>query len=77
MLTHVAKHIINCTRTSDGVFRYGGYLTVTGRNEEDLEQAVAGMRNALSTAAMEAQILYNQQAEALMVNALPIGRGLK
>ena len=60
-----------------GVFRYGGYLTVTGRNEEDLEQAVAGMRNALSTAAMEAQILYNQQAEALMVNALPIGRGLK
>lgn len=59
-----------------GVFRYGGYLTVTGRNEEDLEQAVAGMRNALSTAGMEAQILYNQQAEALMVNALPIGRGL-
>ena len=24
VLTHVAKHIINCTRTSDGVFRYGG-----------------------------------------------------
>jgi len=26
---------------------------------------------------MEAQILYCQQAEALMVNALPIGLGMK
>ena len=24
VLTHVAKHIVSCTRTSDGVFRYGG-----------------------------------------------------
>ena len=24
VLTHVAKRIVNCTRTSDGVFRYGG-----------------------------------------------------
>jgi hypothetical protein len=35
------------------------------------------MRNALSRAGMEAQILYCQQAEALMVNALPVGLGMK
>ena len=38
---------------------------------------LAGMRNALSRAGMEAQILYCQQAEALMVNALPVGLGMK
>ncbi|HKT58184.1 MAG TPA: SCO6880 family protein [Microbacterium sp.] len=60
-----------------GEFRYGGYLTVTAPDKERLEQAIAGMRNALSRAGMEAQILYCQQAEALMVNALPIGLGMK
>ena len=40
-------------------------------------QHIAGMRNALSRAGMEAQILYCQQAEALMVNALPVGLGMK
>jgi hypothetical protein len=60
-----------------GEFHYGAYLTVTARNEEQLDQAIAGMRNALSRAGMEAQILYCQQAEALMVNALPVGLGMK
>jgi hypothetical protein len=60
-----------------GEFRYGGYLTVTAPDEERLDQALAGMRNALARAGMEAQILYCQQAEALMVNALPIGLGMK
>jgi len=60
-----------------GEFRYGGYLTITAGDREQLDQAVAGMRNALSRAGMEAQILYCQQAEALMVNALPIGLGMK
>jgi hypothetical protein len=60
-----------------GEFRYGAYLTVTAPDEERLDQALAGMRNALSRAGMEAQILYCQQAEALMVNALPIGLGMK
>ena len=60
-----------------GEFRYGAYLTITGRDEEGLDQAVAGMRNALSRAGMEAQILYCQQAEALLVNALPVGLGMK
>jgi hypothetical protein len=35
------------------------------------------MRNALAQAEMEAQVLYCQQAEALMVNAIPIGLGMK
>ncbi|BDZ39332.1 SCO6880 family protein [Microbacterium suwonense] len=60
-----------------GEFRYGGYLTVTAPDEEQLDQALAGMRNALAQAEMEAQILYCQQAEALMVNALPMGLGMK
>lgn len=58
-------------------FQYGAYLTVTAPDEERLDQAIAGMRNALSRAGMEAQVLYCQQAEALMVNALPIGMGMK
>lgn len=60
-----------------GEFRYGAYLTVTAPDEERLDQALAGARNALSRAGMEAQTLYCQQAEALMVNALPIGLGMK
>lgn len=60
-----------------GEFRYGGYLTISAPDEEHLDGAIAGMRNALSRAGMEAQILYCQQAEALMVNALPIGLGMK
>lgn len=60
-----------------GEFRYGGYLTVSAADEARLDQAVAGMRNALARAGMEAQVLYCQQAEALMVNALPVGLGMK
>lgn len=60
-----------------GEFRYGAYLTVTAPDEAKLDQAIAGMRNALARAGMEPQILYCQQAEALMVNALPIGLGMK
>ncbi|MDX2377703.1 hypothetical protein M4I32_12915 [Microbacterium sp. LRZ72] len=60
-----------------GKFRYGAYLTVTERTEERLDHAVAGMRNALARAGMEPQILYCQQAEALLVNALPLGLGMK
>ncbi|WP_350338520.1 SCO6880 family protein [Microbacterium sp. zg-B185] len=60
-----------------GEFRYGAYLTISAPDQERLDGAIAGMRNALSRAGMEAQILYCQQAEALMVNALPIGLGMK
>lgn len=60
-----------------GEFRYAGYLTITGKDEAELEQAVAGARNALARAGMEAQVLYCQQAEALLVNALPLGLGMK
>lgn len=59
-----------------GEFSYGAYLTVSAGDEETLEQALAGARNALSVVGMEAQILYCQQAEALLVNALPLGLGM-
>ncbi|NYE18013.1 SCO6880 family protein [Microbacterium immunditiarum] len=60
-----------------GEFTYGAYLTVTAPDEERLDQAIAGMRNALARAGMEPQILYCQQAEALMINALPLGLGMR
>ncbi len=60
-----------------GEFRYGAYLTVTAAGHEELDRALAGTRNALSRAGMEAQTLYCQQAEALLVNALPLGTGMK
>jgi len=60
-----------------GEFSYGAYLTVSADDEETIEQAIAGARNALSVVGMEAQILYCQQAEALLVNALPLGLGMK
>jgi hypothetical protein len=60
-----------------GEFSYGAYLTVSANDEKSLEQAIAGARNALSVVGMEAQILYCQQAEALLVNALPLGLGMK
>src|SRR3546814_19624267 len=59
-----------------GEFRYGAYLTITAPDEEQLEQSVAGARNALSQVGMEAQILYCQQADALLVHALPLGMGM-
>ena len=61
----------------EGDYRYGAYVTVSAKSEEELESALAGMRNALNRANMEAQILYCQQAEALLVNALPTGQGMK
>lgn len=61
----------------EGEYRYGAYLTVSATSEEELNSSVAGMRNALSRAGMEPQILYCQQAEALMLNALPLGQGMK
>jgi hypothetical protein len=60
-----------------GEYRYGGYLTVTADSEEKLAEAIAGARNAMSRQGMEGQILYCQQAEALLLNALPLGLGLK
>lgn len=60
----------------EGEYRYGAYLTVSAPSESILSGAVAGMRNALTRAGMEPQILYCQQAEALMINALPLGEGM-
>lgn len=60
-----------------GQFSYGGYLTITARDEDTLERGIAGARNAMSQVGMEGQILYCQQAEALMTNVLPLGLGMK
>lgn len=61
----------------EGEFRFGGYLTVTADDPQELPGAVAAMQNAIAQAGLEAQVLYCQQAEALMVNALPTGRGMR
>lgn len=60
-----------------GEYRYGGYLTVSAPTEERLASGIAGIRNAMSRVGMEGQILYCQQAEALLINAMPLGTGLK
>jgi hypothetical protein len=60
-----------------GEYRYGGYLTVTAPTEKKLASAIAGIRNSMSRVGMEGQILYCQQAEALLLNAMPLGMGLK
>ena len=61
----------------EGEFRFGAYLTVTCDDPQELPGAVAAMQNAIAQAGLEAQILYCQQAEALMVNALPTGQGMR
>lgn len=60
-----------------GQFSYGGYLTITAADEDTLERGIAGARNAMSQVGMEGQILYCQQAEALLTNVLPLGLGMK
>lgn len=67
----------NEIQAGQGQFSYGGYLTITARDEETLERAIAGARNAMSQVGMEGQILYCQQAEALLTNVLPLGLGMK
>jgi len=60
-----------------GEFRFAGYLTVSAADEAALSGAVAGIRNGLAQASLEPQVLFFQQAEALMMNALPTGGGMK
>lgn len=60
-----------------GEFRFAGYLTVSASDETALSGAVAGIRNGLAQASLEPQVLFFQQAEALMMNALPTGGGMK
>lgn len=60
----------------DGMFKFGAYITVSATSKSDLNEAWAGMRNALAMSGMEPQVLHCQQAEALLVNAVPIGQGM-
>ncbi len=60
-----------------GEYRYSAYLTVSELSLEGLERASSAMRNALSRSGLEPQVLYCQQAEALMLNAFPTGKGMK
>ncbi len=60
VLTHVARRIVNCTRTSDGVFRYGG------------EEFVVVLP---STAGAGAELLADRiraDIESMTVEAVPI-----
>ncbi|MFB8191374.1 SCO6880 family protein [Microbacterium sp. NPDC055988] len=64
-------------QAGQGMFSYGGYLTITGKDDDSLERAVAGAGNAMGQVGMEGQILYCQQPEALLTNVLPLGLGMK
>ena len=60
VLTHVAKHIVNCTRTSDGVFRYGG------------EEFVAVLPNTDCAGAEMLAERIRRDIESMSIEATPI-----
>ena len=60
-----------------GEYEFAGYITVSATSLEELERASQAMRNGCAMSGLEPQILYAQQAEALMVNAFPTGQGIR
>ena len=56
--------------------RLSGFVTVTGRNPEDLQRACAGVLEQAARARLELHRLYGQQAQAFTFT-LPLCRGLR
>lgn len=59
-----------------GEFEVSAYVCVTATSKDELDHASSAMHTHMSNAGLEAHIVYGQQAEALMMCALPVGRGL-
>ena len=59
-----------------GEFEVAAYLTLSATSLEELDRASSAMHTHLSNAGLEAHTLYSQQAEALMMTAIPNGEGL-
>jgi hypothetical protein len=56
--------------------RFAGYVTVTGRNSDDLELACERVEHAAAQAHLELRRMYGQQAAAFTFT-LPLGGGLR
>ncbi|SEB30121.1 SCO6880 family protein [Arthrobacter woluwensis] len=54
----------------------GGYITVSGESLDEVEGFAHKMNAAATSARLDLRTLYNQQAEALVASAFPLGRGL-
>lgn len=59
-----------------GEVRLSGFITVSGRDHEDLRRACADVLEHAARARLELHRLYGQQAEAFTFT-LPLGRGLR
>lgn len=56
-------------------FRFAGFVTVSARDDEELERACAEVEHAAQQARLELQRLYGEQPTAFTFT-LPLGRGL-
>lgn len=56
-------------------FRFAGFVTVSARDDEELERACAEVEHAAQQARLELQRLYGEQPSAFTFT-LPLGRGL-
>jgi xanthosine utilization system XapX-like protein len=57
-------------------FRFAGFVTVSARDEEELERACAEVEHAAQQARLDLQRLYGQQATGFTFT-LPLARGLR
>ena len=56
--------------------RFAGYVTVSGRDPDELRQATADTLQQAARAHLELHRLYGEQAEAFTFT-LPLARGLR
>lgn len=59
-----------------GEFEQAAYVCVSATSKAELDQACSAMHTHMSNAGLETHVLYGQQAEALMMCAVPNGEGL-
>ena len=57
--------------------RFAGYVTVSARDDDELEAACEQVEQAAHQAYLDIQPLWGQQDTGFTQGALPIGRGLR
>ena len=58
-------------------YRFSGYVTVTARSEQELEDACAQMEQAAVRSVLEVRRVYGEQDQAFIAGALPLTRGIR
>lgn len=59
-----------------GEVRFGGFVTISAKDKEELAAAEARLRHGAAQAHVELRALYGQQHRGFLVGALPLGRGV-